>query len=102
MNETNENPEKLPTPEELGLKKFEVRFGMGANGVMQKAVFIDGEMLDWKIDISSYMDAVKMGPHFRREIQRDIEIHFCESVSDFLGRKVTINQIKAATKTGWI
>lgn len=99
---SEENPDKLPTPEELGMKKFEVRFGMGENGVMQKAVFIGGEMLDWQIDISSYMDATKMGPSFRREIQRDIELHFCESVSDFLGRKVTIDEIKTAIKTGWI
>lgn len=98
----NENPEKLPTPEELGMKKFETRFRIGKNGVMEKAVFIGGEQLDWQIDISSYMDASRMGPTFKREIQRDIELHFCESVSDFLGRKVTIENIKTAIKTGWI
>ena len=97
-----ENPDNLPTPEDLGMKKFEVKFRIGKGGVMEKAVFIGDEELDWQIDISSYMDASKMGPMFKREIQRDIELHFCESVGDFLGRKVTIDEIKTAIKTGWI
>ena len=94
--------EKEKTPEELGMKRFEVRYGMGKNSTIQKAIFIDGELLDWRVDMSSYLDAMKMGPVYMREIQKDIEKHFTESVSDFLGRKVTAEDIKKATKTGWI
>jgi hypothetical protein len=48
------------------------------------------------------MEAAKMGPQYIREVQKDIEKHFANSVSDFLGRKVTIEEIQKATKTGWI
>ena len=83
-------------------KKFEVKMQAARGGGIQKAIFIDDQLLDWQIDMNSYIDAMKMGPQFRREIQRDIEHHFVDSVSDFLGRKVTINDIKEAIKTGWI
>ena len=73
-----------------------------AGGSIEKAIFIDNEILDWKIDMETYMDAMKMGPMYRREIQKNIEEHFTESVSDFLGRKVTIDDIKLAIQTGWI
>jgi hypothetical protein len=48
------------------------------------------------------MEAYKLGPHFVREVQKDIEKHFSESVSDFIGRKVTTEDIQRATKLGWI
>lgn len=83
-------------------KRFEVMMRAAKGGGIEKAIFIDGEMLDWQIDMNSYAEAVKMGFHFRREIQRDIEKHFIESVSDFIGRKVTMEEIKQAIKTGWI
>jgi hypothetical protein len=99
---SDEEKEIVYSPEQLGLKKFQTLFRAGPNGSFEKAVYIDGEELDWKIDISSFKDAMRMGPMFKREIQRDIELHFVESVSDFLGRKVTIDDIKKAIKTGWI
>ena len=85
-----------------GKKRFEVRMRPAKGGGIEKAIFIGGEMLDWQIDMNSYMEAIKMGFIYRREIQRDIEKHFIESVSDFLGRNVTMEEIKNAIKTGWI
>ena len=71
-------------------------------GGIEKAIFIDGELLDWQIDMNSYLDAMKMGPMYRREIQRSIEEHFIEAVSETLSRKVTMEEIKVAIKDGWI
>lgn len=82
-------------------KKFEVKIRPKDGGV-EKAIFIDDELLDWQIDMSSYMDAVKMGPQYYREIQKSIEEHFTEAVSDTLGRKVSMEEIKKAIETGWI
>lgn len=90
------------TPPWEGAKSFEVKMCKHANGSIEKAIFIDGEMLDWSIDIGAYMEAVKMGLMYQREAQKDIERHFVASVSDFLNRKVTVEEIKKATKTGWI
>lgn len=92
---------QFPTPPE-GKKRFEVKMRKAEGGGIEKAIFIDDELLDWQIDMNSYMDAMKMGPQYRREIQRNIEKHFIESVSDFLGRKVTMKEIKDAIQTGWI
>ncbi len=69
---------------------------------MENAIFIDGEQLDWSLDVSSLQDAMKMGPKFFAAAQKDIEKHFLESVSDFLGRKITQEELKNATKQGWI
>ena len=81
---------------------FEVRLSKGKNGTLLKNIYIDGELLDWSVDVSSLAEAMSMGPKFYREIQRDIERHFTESVSETLGRKVTAEDIKEAIKTGWI
>lgn len=91
----------LPVPPE-GKKRFEVKMQKAKGGGIEKAIFIDDMLLDWKIDMNSYADAMKMGPMYRREIQRSIEEHFIEAVSDTLGRKITMIEIKAAIQSGWI
>jgi hypothetical protein len=83
-------------------KTFEVKMRPTSGGGIEKTIFIDGELLDWQVDINSLVDAMKMGPQYMREIQRDIEKHFVESVSDFIGRKVTAEDIKKAIKVGYI
>jgi hypothetical protein len=82
-------------------KRFEVKMRLN-NGGMEKAIFIDGELLDWSVDISSLMDAKRMGEMYFRAAQRDIERHFVESVSEVVGRHVTPDEIKKATTLGWI
>ncbi len=91
-----------PSPEELGKKTFQVMMRKGSGGQLERAIFIDGEMLDWAVDLASFTEAMSMGPMYVRELQRDIERHFVDSVSDFLGRHVTMQEIKDAIKTGWI
>jgi len=81
--------------------KFEVKMRMKEGG-LEKAIFIDGELLDWAVDAQSLIEAMKMGPHFYKEIQRDIERHFVESVSEVVGRHLTPQDIKTAIATGWI
>ncbi len=83
-------------------KRFEVRMKMHSNGSIEKQIFIDNEMLDWSVDSSSFLEAQKMGPQYMRAVQEDIAKHFIESVSEVLGRKVTIEDIKQATIDGWI
>jgi hypothetical protein len=83
-------------------KSFEVRMGRAKGGGIEKTVYIGGELLDWAIDANSLMEAMKMGPKFFKEIQKDIERHYVDSVSEFLGRKVSAQDIKDAISTGWI
>lgn len=99
----SDTPENAPLDEKGNPRlSFEVKMRQGNNGTIEKAIFIDGEMLDWSVDISSLMEAMKMGPKFYRAAQRDIEQHFTASVSEVVGRHVTAQDIKDAIKTGWI
>jgi hypothetical protein len=43
-----------------------------------------------------------MGHQFKASVQRDIEKHFTNCVSEVLGRKVTLEDIKRAIKEGYI
>ncbi|MHA2043194.1 MAG: hypothetical protein ACW99G_00285 [Candidatus Thorarchaeota archaeon] len=81
---------------------FEVKMRPLPNGTVENAVFIGGEILDWSMDVSSLLEARKMGPKYFKAVQRDVEKHYAESVSEFIGRKVTSEDIQKATKTGWI
>jgi hypothetical protein len=82
--------------------KFEVKIRPGKNGVIEKAIFIGDELLDWSVDVTSLLDAARMGPAYYRAAQKDIEKHFVESVSEFVGRKLTPEDIKQAIDSGWI
>lgn len=81
---------------------FEERTVLSENLVLEKKIFIDGEELDWSINQSDLADAMSMGPKFFKEIKADIAKHFVLSVSDFIGRHVTLEDINNARKTGWI
>lgn len=81
---------------------FEVRMQRGPNNTIKKNIFIDGELLDWSVDVTSLMDAHKMGPYIFQAAKKDIEKHFVESVSEVVGRKVTAQEIKQAINQGWI
>lgn len=82
--------------------RFETRTTIGKGGILEKKIFIGGEELDWSINQTDLLEARKMGPVFFKAIQMDIAKHFAESVSDFLGRRVTIKDIQKASKTGWL
>ena len=102
-----DDPQPIPDlfmnpPVPLGKKSFMVRAIKGKDGGIKHAIFIDGEMLDWAIDMHDYLDAMKMGPMYLNAIKADIVKHFIESVADFLGRKVTIEELNHARKVGWI
>lgn len=84
------------------MKRFEVKMRRHPGGEIEKAIFIDNEKLDWSIDISSFQEACKMGLQYKLAVQRDIAKHFIDSVSEVVGRHITIEEIKVAIKTGWL
>lgn len=85
-----------------GKKKFETRVRVHPNGSVEKEIWIDNKLLDWSIDISSYMEARKMGDMYQNAIKRDIAQHFTDAVSDLVGRKVSMQEILQATRLGFI
>ena len=68
----------------------------------EKAVFVDGKKLDFRIDIIRFLEARRKGPKYLFEEQKKIEKEFVKSVSEAVGRKVTVEEIKRATVEGWI
>lgn len=86
--------------------KFEVKMrALGSDpqkdGV-EKAVFIDGKKLDFKIDVLRFLEAKQKGINYLIEEQNKIEREFVKAVSEAIGRKVNRDQIKKATIEGWI
>jgi hypothetical protein len=86
--------------------KFEVKMrALGSNpkedGV-EKAVFINGKKLDFKIDVTRFLEAKQKGIEYLLQEQKKIEREFIKCVSEAIGRKVTTEEIKKATIEGWI
>lgn len=82
-------------------KRFEVKMRMNQGGI-EKQIFIDGELLDWSMDTSSLMEAKKMGLMYFKAAQDDVVKHFCNAVSETIGRRITHQDLQEAIKTGWI
>lgn len=89
---------------EKGVRKvpFETRIIRHPDGSFERKIYINNELLDWSVDIASFQEAQRMGAMYQRAVKEDIVRHFTNSVSEFLGRKVTMEQIHDATKSGWI
>lgn len=99
---------EIPPLDEKGIPKLKFEVKMRVLGPdpkkdgVEKAVFINGQILDFKIDVFRFLDAKSKGFNFLLEEQKKIEREFVKSVSSFLGRKVTISDIKKAILEGWI
>jgi len=109
MEDQNKIPiyKEMPPINENGIPKlrFEVKMralGSDPKDGIEKAVFINNQMLDFKIDVFRFLDAKFKGINYLLEEQKKIEREFIKSVSSFLGRKVTIEEIKKAIMEGWI
>lgn len=82
---------------------FEEKAYMNDDGVhMQKGIFIDGTLFDWGVDEEDYKQALAMGPKYKKMIEDSIAKHFLESLSEFMGRRITFEEVEKARETGWI
>jgi len=105
MSEEDETIKDLGEPESEipeGKIPFETRIKLHPNGSVEREIWIGNQLLDWSVDITSFHEAVRMGPMYKKAVQRDIVKHFVESVSDLVGRQVTMQEVNQAIKNGWI
>ena len=72
------------------------------DGWTRKGIFIDNELFDWGIDEESYKEAMSMGPQYHRIFEQEIAQHFLDSLSEFMNRRVTQEEVALAFKTGLI
>lgn len=98
----------LPPLDSRGVPKHKFEVKMRVLGSdpkkdgVEKAVFVDGKKLDFKIDILRFLEAKGRGvDHMIRE-QKRIESEFIKAVSDAVGRRITKEELKRATIEGWI
>lgn len=97
------NEEGTPLlPDGTPMSSFETKTRRAPGGGIENAIFIDGEELDWTVNMNDFMQAAKMGPKYLKAVKENIAKHFLESVSDVLGRHITSDAIKQANQTGWI
>ena len=87
----------------MGNQKFEIKEYFDViTGKFRKDIFVDQKLFEYEVDRNSLEEAKKMGGYYYIAAQRDIQKHFLDSFSDFMGRPITQDDIKNATKTGLI
>lgn len=84
-------------PDGTFMARFEVKEKNG-----ERAIFINDELFDWSVDKESLNRARNMGPEYLKMAQLDIEKHFLESLSEFLNREITKEDVAMASRIGWI
>ncbi len=69
-----------------------------------KALFIDGEVFDWNIDILEIEKAHQTckDPAFRRALHAKIQNHFLMCFETFIGKRYSLNEIVEAIEKGEI
>lgn len=88
---------------EVKKQKFEVKVHFDQNaGIHRRDVFIDDKLFDYEVDQESLIKAKSLGTAYYVATQRDIQKHFLECLSDFLGRPVTSADVMEAIQSGWI
>lgn len=98
----SETTETTPAPERKK-QRFVVKPHFDpSSGVHRQDLFIDDKLFPYEIDQASLMRAKEMGPSYFAIIQKEIMTHFVDSLSNFMGRKVSMEEVVKATKEGWI
>lgn len=72
-------------------------------GEVYDAIFVDGMAFNWGMDKDSLRQARRLAesnPTLQQSIYDNIQIHFVESFSEFLGREITLQEINEAIKNG--
>lgn len=82
--------------------KFEVRTYYDDESRLSRGIFVGGRLFDWGVDPEDYQDAVAMGPKYQRAVEAGIAGHFLASLSEFMNREVTMEEVRKAEKTGLI
>ena len=70
-----------------------------------KILAVDNEGFDWGIDEEGLKKAalkIKKDPHMREMYVGNIQKHFIKSMSEFLGKEVTLKEVNDAIESGSI
>lgn len=70
-----------------------------------KAIVIDGELFDWGMDTNSFnqmRQMIQKHKEMTETVSMSIINHFIECFSDHIGKKITLEEIIDAIKSGYI
>jgi hypothetical protein len=68
-----------------------------------RAIFVDGELFDWEMDLDGLQEAKKFhsgNPILKKSIEGDIQTHFLQSFSEFIGHSITLNEVVEGIRNG--
>ena len=68
-------------------------------------IVVDNEAFDWGVEeeiIKKAQGFCKEHPNTNQSVLGDLQTHFIESFSEFLGREVELKEINKAIKDGYI
>lgn len=88
------------------MKKVEVKSWLDPEkNKTVNAIFVDDEVFDWGLVEDGLRRArqyVKKNPLMEKAVYGDIQNHFVNSFSEFLGRPISLKEINEAIKKGHI
>ena len=70
-----------------------------------RALFVDDTLFDWGLDEADLQEACRLSesnPIIQKSVQGNIQQHFLESFSEFIGREITLQEVNVAIETGKI
>lgn len=76
------------------------------SGETRRGLVVDGELFDWSMGLGKETSALYMqlkmnkDPNFRKILKGETIKQFMSNLSEFLGRKVTIQEINEAIEKG--
>lgn len=72
-------------------------------GDTYNALYVDGELFDWDTDKEALQKAKQFSAHYTflaESIAGDIQKHFLDSFSQFIGRDITLKELNQAIQKG--
>jgi aminopeptidase-like protein len=87
-------------------KKLEIKPWLDEeSGRTVNAIYLDGRVFDWGLVEDGILRAkeyIVQNPMVREVVYGDIQKHFLDSLSEFVGREVTLKELNAAIEKGYI
>jgi len=85
--------------------KIEIKNHTNEEGQSYNAIFVEDHLFDWWLDEDNLTVArqlCKKEPLMKKSVMGDIQSHFVQCFSEFIGREITLKEINQALNLGEI
>jgi hypothetical protein len=83
--------------------RIEIKNHQDESGQTYRAIFADEQLFDWWLDEDNLTVArqlCKREPLMKKSVMGDIQSHFVQCFSEFIGREITLKEINEALVSG--